>query len=321
MNVASVIIPVYNGAAVIGPCLDAVLQQELPRETYEVIVVDNGSTDGTVDVVRRYPVRLATEGVRSSYAARNAGIRLARGAVLAFTDADCRPSHQWLSAAIEMLAHGADMVGGRIKQDLHDRGNPWEQYDRLVFLNQRLYVTYGWAATANLIVRRALFERVGPFRVGESGYDQEWCLRAVAQGARLRYSTHAMVRHLTRKRFSEMAARLRRVNTAATYPAYQQFQRLRRSRKWLYLLSQIMNHFFISCWRTKRFAKAILRGRLPLRVAATLCLVWPVLEGMRFAAFCRAWRRNRGLQPRPANSILPANAGDVRSPRPAQGPP
>ena len=228
-------------------------------------------------------------------------MRIARGTILAFTDADCRPSPRWLAAALDALAQGADLVGGRIEQELRNPHNPWEQYDRLFYLNQRSYVRAGWAVTANLIARRELFERIGPFHVGEAwedGYDQEWGLRAVGRGACLRYSHDAVVHHLTRKCFSGVATRLQRVNTGSSYHAYQTYHKLRRSKKWLYLLANVWGRLVMMGWRAGHFVKTILQGRLPVRAAAVLGLAWPVLEWMRFAAFCRAWKQNSILQSR-----------------------
>jgi len=93
----SIIIPVYNGAHIIGPLLDSIQQLDYPPNRYEVLVVDNNSTDDLESVVAPYPVKLSHErDVQGSYAARNQGIKQARGEILVFTDADCRVHPQWL---------------------------------------------------------------------------------------------------------------------------------------------------------------------------------------------------------------------------------
>jgi cellulose synthase/poly-beta-1,6-N-acetylglucosamine synthase-like glycosyltransferase len=93
----SIIIPVYNGAHIIGRLLDSVQQLDYPADRYEVLVVDNNSTDDLERAVAAYPVKLLQErDIQSSYAARNLGIRQARGEILAFTDADCLVHPQWL---------------------------------------------------------------------------------------------------------------------------------------------------------------------------------------------------------------------------------
>ncbi|MGC4081470.1 MAG: glycosyltransferase [Vicinamibacterales bacterium] len=77
----SVVIPVLDMSDTIGPCLEGVLAQNLPRSQYEVIVVDNGLTDRTPDRVRQYPVTLLHEPAPGACSARNRGIAAARGRV------------------------------------------------------------------------------------------------------------------------------------------------------------------------------------------------------------------------------------------------
>src|SRR5581483_1650618 len=97
----SVIIPTFNGASRIGDCLDALLQQTR-RHNAEVLVVNDGSTDNTADVVARYPdVRLINQANAGPAAARNRGAQEARGTILLFTDDDCVPMPDWLANMIE----------------------------------------------------------------------------------------------------------------------------------------------------------------------------------------------------------------------------
>src|ERR1041384_5139232 len=92
----SVIVPVWNDAERLGHCLHALEKQTYPAESYEVIVVDNGSTDSVACLVAAYGrARLVSEQRPGSYAARNTGLNLARGQVIAFTDADCLPAPDW----------------------------------------------------------------------------------------------------------------------------------------------------------------------------------------------------------------------------------
>lgn len=111
----SVVVPVQNGAATIAPCIEALLAQDYPRERTEIIVVDNGSSDETRNIVARYPVTLLVElDVRTSYAARNRGIAHASGEVIAFTDADCIAATDWLTHLVAPLADATvgAVVGG-----------------------------------------------------------------------------------------------------------------------------------------------------------------------------------------------------------------
>ena len=278
----SIIIPVLNGAEVIAGCLEAVLAQDLPRTAYEVLVIDNGSTDATPAVVRRYPVRLLHESFRSPYAARNTGVRHARGTLLAFTDDDCRPAPTWLRAAVTARAAGAQVLAGQVVHTIENARNPWECHSALFFLRQADYVAQGWAATANLCIPRALFEQVGPFHLVRSGGDKEWGLRATAQGIRLTYHPEVTVTHLTRKSFKETAAKIYRDAWSDGY--------LEQPRSCTGLLPM---HLLLKKrpWlsRALQMRCAFLDGRAPASSLWTILLAWPMLESVRIAAFCRGW--------------------------------
>src|SRR5688572_5665963 len=99
--VVSVIIAVWNSPCQIRQCLAALERQTLPRDQFEILVVDNGSTDDTAAVAHAVPgVTVIEEARPGSYAARNRGLVAARGEYVAFTDADCLPAPDWLEAAL-----------------------------------------------------------------------------------------------------------------------------------------------------------------------------------------------------------------------------
>jgi len=93
----SIVIPVYNSKNFISDCLRALEQQTIPRDQYEIIVVDDGSIDNTVEVVKSFEsVRCISITHGGPAAARNAGVREAIGEIIAFTDSDCVPTPYWL---------------------------------------------------------------------------------------------------------------------------------------------------------------------------------------------------------------------------------
>jgi len=97
----SVIVPAYQAADVIADCVRALAQQTVDRARYEIIVVDDGSTDATGDVARETGadrvLRIAHGGPA---AARNAGIEAAQGEIVLFTDADCEPAEDWVAQMV-----------------------------------------------------------------------------------------------------------------------------------------------------------------------------------------------------------------------------
>ncbi|MEO6801809.1 MAG: glycosyltransferase [Granulicella sp.] len=108
----SIIIPTFNGAARIGKCLDALLQQAAGRNS-EILVVNDGSTDNTVEVLQQYPsVRFITQLNAGPATARNRGAQEATGKILLFTDDDCVPMPDWIGAMLEPFRN-PEVVGAK----------------------------------------------------------------------------------------------------------------------------------------------------------------------------------------------------------------
>ena len=208
-----VIVPVRDGAGTIGALLDALAGQTVP---HRVVVVDNGSTDATADIARAHPSgpRVVHESTPGSYAARNRGLAERGDAeIVAFTDADCRPDAGWLQAAVAHLRGDADLLGGRVVPDATSEPSVWERYDRGIYLDQQLNVeSDGFAATANVVVRREVVDEIGPFdgTLRSSG-DREWTQRAVRHGFHLVYAHDAVVRHQPRTTAGEVWRLFRRL--------------------------------------------------------------------------------------------------------------
>lgn len=106
----SIIIPTFNGAARIGKCIEALLPQTAAINA-EILVVDDGSTDGTGNVISRYSgVRLISHANAGPAAARNRGALEAKGTIILFTDDDCVPTSDWLAEMIKPF-EDPDVVG------------------------------------------------------------------------------------------------------------------------------------------------------------------------------------------------------------------
>jgi len=196
----SVIVPVWNGRGLIRRCLDALQSQTIPPHQFEIIVVDNGSTDGTADVARSVPdVEVLVEPRPGSYAARNRGLAHARGAYVAFTDADCLPAPDWLEKALTAAGRHPDagILAGRISLfEEDDSERPaFADYERLFSFPQS-FASRGNCATANWMSRRAIFRELGDFNENlKSGGDREMALRIRAAGLPLIYVPEMTVHH------------------------------------------------------------------------------------------------------------------------------
>jgi GT2 family glycosyltransferase len=163
--------------------------------------VDNGSQDNTIGVIKKYPVILEYEHKKAgSYAARNKGLSFADGEIIAFTDADCIPEKDWISNGVRALnKQNADMAGGRIHFIFSARKSAAEYYDSLNSLRNDIFIKHKLGAiTANLFVRKNLFNKIGLFPEVQSGGDIGWTGKALDKGYLLIYASDAIVDHPAR---------------------------------------------------------------------------------------------------------------------------
>jgi len=191
----SVIVPARDAAQTL-PALLAALDAQVEAGPFEVVVADDGSSDATPAIARAAGARVAnTERSGSGPgAARNAGLALALGSLLAFTDADCTPTPDWLRRGRAALAD-ADLVQGAV---LPPPGRPIGPFDRYIHVT----APRGLFESANLLARRDLVERLGGFEPGvalgtakEMGEDVWLGWRAVRSGARTAFRAEVLVHH------------------------------------------------------------------------------------------------------------------------------
>ncbi len=190
------IVPVRNGAGSIPPLLESLAAQTLTAERYEVIVVDNASSDGTGEIAGRYGARVVAEPVANRSRARNSGAAAALARLYAFTDADCVADSGWLEQLLG-CAGLAPLVAGPVRLVTSEPPNVVERFEALWRFGQESWVKDGWAATANLLVDAEAFDAVGGFdptwrHIGE---DVDFCFRARDAGYSLAYCPTAVVEH------------------------------------------------------------------------------------------------------------------------------
>ena len=203
MREISVIVPFYNAERYIHNCIGGLLTQNYPEEAYEIIMVDNNSTDASTAVVRQYPrITLLTEQKQGAYAARNQGLIVAHGAIIAFTDPDCIPDKHWLSnIAAAMSPAGVHLVLGNC-QMAHETF--WlallaaYEHQKVSFVlnsdTKELY--YGY--TNNMAVRRAVFDKLGLFAERTRGGESLFVRQVVEEYScnAVRYEADIHVRHM-----------------------------------------------------------------------------------------------------------------------------
>ena len=246
----SVIIPNYNGSVFIDKLFRSILSQTLPIDKYEIIIVDNGSTDNSVELLEKYAETISNLKVivytneRGSYAARNFAVSKSKGDVLVFTDIDCQPANDWLSLISEITSNitGNFLISGEVELfPLRKEFNYYEWYDLMFSLNQENYAKSQTGATANLIVSRNTYEKVGGFKSLISGGDRDFCLRVNdSGGAGFQFHPKIKVLHPARNTAKEIVNKAIRVSEGI---AVLKFQNLSPRRRVLYILKQILGLF------------------------------------------------------------------------------
>jgi GT2 family glycosyltransferase len=215
----SIIVPHFDDPGRLDKCLTALVAQRGLDTTPEIIVSDNGSPQSEAALMAMIGgrARLVHAPERGAGPARNVGVAASSGQRLAFTDADCIPSPDWLANGLKALEK-ADLIGGAMTVFVEHGGpkSPAEAFETVFAFDNEAYVTRkGFTVTANLFTRRAVFDAVGGFRVGLSE-DLDWCRRATAAGYRLAYAADAIVGHPARADWPQLKHKWRRIQ-AETY--------------------------------------------------------------------------------------------------------
>lgn len=178
----SIIIPAYNEEERLSLCLDSVFFLDYPNDDFEVILVDNGSSDRTRDIAETYKVKVLRDDFKNVSGLRNLGAKQANGAILAFLDADCIVLKRWLQNASkyfdeqEIVAWGAPPV---IPENATWVQKTWY----LVRQKEDEIQPVDWLESMNFFVRKAQFLDVGGFNESlVTCEDVDFCYRICKYG-------------------------------------------------------------------------------------------------------------------------------------------
>ncbi|WP_435186691.1 glycosyltransferase [Halobellus sp. EA9] len=220
MTEISIVIPTLNDAETLDACLESLDSQNYPEEKYEVIIVDGGSDDGTLNIAHEYNCRVLFEEEGTISYARELGVQKADGSYIAFTDADCVVPDDWLvklKSTVETDEHVAGVGGPNVTPE--DDKTFAKAVGDFFELFSKVGARYGFTGdeitevhhnpTCNVIYKREVLEEVGGFNEQlVTVDDEEMDYRIREQGYRLLFRPDAPVDHYRRptwRRFQQMA--------------------------------------------------------------------------------------------------------------------
>lgn len=175
---------------------------DFPANEYEILAVDNNSTDGSLELLSKFEgIRVLRENKQGSYAARNLAVRESKGEFLAFTDSDCMPLPNWLKSIESALQDPSRQIvmGPRIAESKRRSVQLLAAYeskkDELVFESTSPDLYYGF--TNNMGVRKSAYDRCGPFEERPRGADTIFVRRVVNEFGchAVCYNKQMLVRH------------------------------------------------------------------------------------------------------------------------------
>lgn len=223
----SVIIPTYKDWERLNLCLLGLKKQSFPSSKFEVIIINNDPSDPIPELLIEEGWKIIEEKKPGSYAARNAGMGIAKGNIYAFTDSDCIPDPNWIKEGVRALeSTKIPRVGGKINLFRPEKGSyfafVYEKY--LAFQQERNVKVYKKSVTGNFFAKKHLFEQYGDFNEElMSGGDFFWNLRLSEHGEKIAFAEMAIINHPSRTSLSEIAIKKKRTISGYYKETYSKF--------------------------------------------------------------------------------------------------
>ncbi len=196
----SVIVASRNSADTIGECLRALFEQNYPKGSLEVIVMDGCSTDETVQIAEKFPAQVFSMPLNAA-AAYNYAMKLARHPVLGFVDADAKVEPDWLRKLVGHLDE-PEVAGVSGGIETWNAENPWARSIGYELKNRysRIGKYTGRIATMNLLLKKSVVEEVGGWDENlPSQYDTDFGFRLSSRGYKIAYEPDAKCYHFNRE--------------------------------------------------------------------------------------------------------------------------
>ena len=204
LPVVSVIIPFFNNHDDVVRIERRVQNQTYPSNLIETIFIDNGSTDSfnfSESFLNRNTVLFENARLNSPYSARNRGIEQSKGEIIAFIDANSTPDDHWLEEGVAcIMNYDANIAGGKVDFDFQENRTAAKIVDSLTSIDMKKAIRErGVAYTANLFVKREVFDDIGTFEEGvRSGGDVRWSLKAGKADLKIGYCEKSIVKKYAR---------------------------------------------------------------------------------------------------------------------------
>jgi GT2 family glycosyltransferase len=209
----SIIIPHMNQLDFLERCLTSLAPQVAKYPGTEAVIVDNGSTVLPTDIVKKHAwARLDHEKTKGPGPARNKGIAVSDGEIMAFIDADCLAHPGWLDSIVQAFKNNpdVDILGGEVLIAYVDekRLTVIEAYEAIFGYRQQDYIErQHFSGTGNLAMKRPVFAKVGPFAGIGIAEDRDWGHRAYQAGFKTIFVPNMIVYHPARKTFPELCVK------------------------------------------------------------------------------------------------------------------
>lgn len=192
----SIVVPALNAENTIKKCIESLIRQNYPKNLYEIIIVDNGSTDKTSNILGKFTKNIIVlrEPIKGSYRARNTGISQAVGDMILFTDSDCVAGKNWVRSMVSSFKKSdkVKIVGGPV--EALAKNNFLQKYCDIFCHSQEYYFKIRKFAASNMGVRKKLLVKSGLFKESLfSGGDFELCSRLIKNDIEIAYNPMALV--------------------------------------------------------------------------------------------------------------------------------
>lgn len=194
----SIIIPVYNEEKLLKKCLRSVFKQNFPKEKFEVIVVDNNSTDGSIKIASQFPVKIIKEKQQGIVAARNRGLQAAKGKIIVNLDADCTVPKNWLKKIYIQFQHDSNLVllTGRYLEHKSIVNKFTSSF--LYFYEKCFGQSYGYCG-GNVAIKKSSLNKIRGYDMRFPGSDQLSLIKKLKKLGKVHFDTNIIVKSSNRR--------------------------------------------------------------------------------------------------------------------------